>query len=89
MGAAGKLLWLLPRFLSPIKIRANELNYVHKRLKQAVQVPSACVKVVQRSFSTSPSWASTYPSYVKIIEVGPRDGLQNEQVNFQLISSFL
>jgi len=30
-----------------------------------------------RSFSTN--YAFTYPKYVKIVEVGPRDGLQNEK----------
>jgi hypothetical protein len=33
-----------------------------------------------RSFSTSFLPRKQFPSYVKIVEVGPRDGLQNEKV---------
>jgi hypothetical protein len=37
-----------------------------------------------RNFSTAFSTRNSYPSYVKIVEVGPRDGLQNEKVIYWL-----
>ena len=37
-----------------------------------------------RSFSTSFLPRKQFPSYVKIVEVGPRDGLQNEKVLIHL-----
>src|SRR5690348_8380029 len=35
--------------------------------------------------STPSSPIKSYPSFVKIVEVGPRDGLQNEKVGFSVI----
>lgn len=71
----------------PVAVR---FNFLHFELRMFyLSVNSSCIRVLRstlkttlKSFSTSQptlsTASSTNPNFVKIVEVGPRDGLQNE-----------
>lgn len=80
-------MWGLVRAASCIFRPESELQLSLRALSIAAQV-TAAVEVPDRGSSRAstsftmhvPLQAANLPSKVKLVEVGPRDGLQNEQV---------